>query len=78
LSSPPHWHMSSNPKFLSLVKMLGTSIVNIATGYGLDDQGVGFHVPMLSRIFSSPCCPDRLWGPPSHLSSGYWVLFPQG
>jgi hypothetical protein len=28
------------------------SIVGIATGYGLDDQGVGVRVPVRSRIFS--------------------------
>jgi hypothetical protein len=26
-------------------------------------------------ISSSPCCPDRLWGPPSILSNGYWGSF---
>jgi hypothetical protein len=33
--------------------------------------------PGRSRIFSSPCRPNRLWGPPNHLSNGYWGLFPQ-
>jgi hypothetical protein len=43
----------------------------IATGYGLDDRGVGGRVPVRSRIFSSPRRPDRLCGPPSRtLSSG--------
>jgi hypothetical protein len=42
----------------------------IATGYGLDDRGVGVRVPVGSRIFSSPSRPDRLWGPPS---SYLWV-----
>jgi hypothetical protein len=46
------------------------SAVGIATGYGLDDRGVGIRVPVGSRIFSSPRCPDRLWGPPSLLSPG--------
>jgi hypothetical protein len=30
------------------------SVVSIATGYGLDDGGVGVRVPVGSRIFSSP------------------------
>jgi hypothetical protein len=34
------------------------SVVSIATGYGLDDQGVGVQVPVGSRIFSSPHHPD--------------------
>jgi hypothetical protein len=34
------------------------SVVGIATGYVLDDQGVGARVPVGSRIFSSPRRPD--------------------
>jgi hypothetical protein len=41
------------------------SAVGIATGYGLDDQGVGVQVPVGSRIFSSPSRPDWLWGLPN-------------
>jgi hypothetical protein len=41
------------------------SVVCIATGYGLDDRGVGVRVPVELRIFSSPRRPDRLWGPPT-------------
>jgi hypothetical protein len=52
------------------------SAVGIATSYRLDDRGVGVQVPVLSRILSSPLRPDRLWGPPSLLSNGYWGLFP--
>jgi hypothetical protein len=46
------------------------SAVSIATGYGLDDRGFGVRVPVGSRIFL--CSPDRLWGPLSLLSNGYW------
>jgi hypothetical protein len=35
------------------------SAVNIATGYALDDRLVGVRVPVGSRIFTSPCSPDR-------------------
>jgi hypothetical protein len=45
------------------------SAVGIATGYVLDDRGVGVRVPVWSRIFTSSCCPDRLWGPPNLLSN---------
>jgi hypothetical protein len=38
-------------------------VVGIATGYGLDDQGLGVQVPVGVRIFSSPRRPDWLWGP---------------
>jgi hypothetical protein len=47
------------------------SAVGIATGYGLDDRGVGVWVSVGVRIFTSPCRPDRLWGPPNLLSNGY-------
>jgi hypothetical protein len=36
------------------------SVVDIATDYGLDNQGVGVRVPVVSRIFSSPRRPDWL------------------
>jgi hypothetical protein len=35
-------------------------------------------VPVGSRIFYSPHHPERLWGPPSLLSSGYLGLFSRG
>jgi hypothetical protein len=54
------------------------SVVGVATGYGLDDRGVGVRLPVGSRIFSSPCRPDRLWGSPNLLSNGYRRLIPGG
>jgi hypothetical protein len=54
------------------------SAVDIATGYGLDDRKVGVRVPVGSRIITSPCHPDRLWGPPNLLYNGYRELFPGG
>jgi hypothetical protein len=50
----------------------------IATGYGLDDLGVGVRIPVRSRIFSSQSRLDRLWGQPSLLYNGYRALFPRG
>jgi hypothetical protein len=55
------------------------SVVGTATGYGLNDSGVGVRVPVGSRNFSSPRRPDRLWGPtqppiqwvPGALSPGF-------
>jgi hypothetical protein len=54
------------------------SVVRIATGYGLDDRGVGVQVPVGVRIFISPCLPDRFLGPPNLLPNGYRELVPRG
>jgi hypothetical protein len=54
------------------------SAVGIATGYGLDDREIGVRVPVLSRIFTSPCRLDRLWGPANLLYNGYRGPFPGG
>jgi hypothetical protein len=53
------------------------SVVGIATGYGLDDRGVGLQVTVGVRIFTSSRRPDRLWGPPNLLSNGYLGFFPR-
>jgi hypothetical protein len=42
-------------------------------GYGLDDRE--FESREGLEIFSSPPCPDRLWGPPSLLTNGYQGAF---
>jgi hypothetical protein len=47
------------------------SSVGIATGYGLDEGRFGVLGPVESRISISSYRPDRLWNPPSLLSSGY-------
>jgi hypothetical protein len=52
------------------------SVVGIATGYGLDDWGIGVWEPVGSRIFSSPRRPDRLWGPFNFLSNEYQEFLP--
>jgi hypothetical protein len=54
------------------------SLVGTATGNGSDDGGAGVRVLIGSRIFSSPSCQDRFWGPHTLLSNGYRGLFPRG
>jgi hypothetical protein len=65
-------------RYSYLLNYIRNSIVSIATGYGLHDQGVRARVPVWARIFTSSCHPDRLRGPPNLLSNGYWGLFPLG
>jgi hypothetical protein len=50
--------------------------VSIATGYEVEDRGVGVRVPVGSRIFTSPRHPDRLWGPPNLYPLGTGALSP--
>jgi hypothetical protein len=44
----------------------GDSAVDIATGYGIDDQRVVVRIPLGSRVFIPPCRSDWHWGPPRH------------
>jgi hypothetical protein len=55
---------------LSAIHFIRGRAVFIATGYGLDDRGVGVAIPEGSRIFTYPYRPDRLWGPTGPLSNG--------
>jgi hypothetical protein len=48
------------------------SVAGIATGYGIDDRGVGVRAPVGSRIFSTSSRPAL---GPNHPHRG---LFPQG
>jgi hypothetical protein len=42
----------------------------IATGYGLDDQGVEVRVSVGDKFFPSPRRGDLLWNPPNLLLMG--------
>jgi hypothetical protein len=53
------------------------SVVGVATGYGLDDRGVGVRVPVES-IFSCPQHPDRFWGRLVSYPMGTGGSFPGG
>jgi hypothetical protein len=58
-------------------KRVSYGSVGIATGYGLDDRGIGVRVPV-GAIFFSPRHPDRFWRPPSLLFNGYRGLVSRG
>jgi hypothetical protein len=61
-------HPEIKAGIISLLFLQRDSVVGIATGYGLDDRGVGVRVPVGSRILSSSRRPNRFWGPPNLLS----------
>jgi hypothetical protein len=72
-------HVQCNERQTYIMHTTGQEgAVCIATRQRLDDREVRVRVPVGSRIFSSPRRPDRLWGSPNHLSSGYRGLFPRG
>jgi hypothetical protein len=54
------------------------SVVGIATGYVLDERGIGVRVAVVSRIFSFSRRQHRLWGPLNLLSNGYRGIFRRG
>jgi hypothetical protein len=63
---------------ICIIFRIQDSVVGIATGYRLDDQGVGVRVPVGLGIFSSSHHPDWLGGPSNLVSNGYWELLPRG
>jgi hypothetical protein len=54
------------------------SVLDIATGYGLDDRGVRVLVPLRPRIFSSPCLLYWLCGHSASYPMAYQGSFPVG
>jgi hypothetical protein len=69
-------YISGKMRFNSLSEYLQSRlrpfiVVRIATGYRLDNQGVGVRVPVAERIFTSSRRLGRLWGPPNLLSNVY-------
>jgi hypothetical protein len=51
------------------------SVVDVVTGYGLDDRGVRVRIPVGARFFFCPRRSDRFWDPPSLLSNGIQGIF---
>jgi hypothetical protein len=47
------------------------SVVDTATGYGLDGRGVGVRDPVGEKILCALPCSDRFWGPSRLVPNGY-------
>jgi hypothetical protein len=76
----PLWLLNETQHYLSLLNLKNNRFntgSRIATNYMLDDQGVGVWVPVGLRIFSSPHCPDWLWGPPNLSANAYQGCSPR-
>jgi hypothetical protein len=71
-------HFKIFPYLLHIPLTYVHSAVGIATDYGLNDHGIGVRVSVGSRIFVSPCRPNRLWGPSNLLTNGYRRPFSRG
>jgi hypothetical protein len=55
------------------------SSISIVSGYGLDDWVIEVRSPAeVKGFFFQSLYPERLWGPPSLLYSGYQKSFPWG
>jgi hypothetical protein len=79
----PRWHVSC--RALNLMEGILTlvtnarsrdGVVDIATGHGLDCQGVAVRVPVGPLFLSFPLRPDWFWGSPSLIFNVYQGLFP--
>ena len=65
------YQTAQNKILLARIKLRGPgSVVDIATGYGLDSPGI--ESPAGGEIFRT--CPDRPWGPPNLLYNGYRIF----
>jgi hypothetical protein len=71
------WIRNQTAAILMIYALLMKSRDSVATGYGLDDRGVGVRISVGARIFSSLRRPDRFWGPPILLSNGNGGSFPR-
>jgi hypothetical protein len=74
-----HSHMMSLYfSIVHFVPRIRDSAVGVATGYELDDRGVGVRVPVGSRIFSMWSRPTLGLTQPPILYNGYWGSFSGG
>jgi hypothetical protein len=55
----------------AIIIIYSVTFVRGIRGRSLDDIGVGIRVLVRSRILTTVYRPDRLWGPPNHLSNAY-------
>jgi hypothetical protein len=64
-------------KFWLYCRSVSHSVVSTGTiDYVISWMILGSNVCKSKKFFSSPKCPDLLWGPPSFLFKVYWLFFP--
>jgi hypothetical protein len=77
LSTRLHGAMSRKTVILWLTAVITQNLIKLSDYVLCLKPGLGL-IPGIIRFFSSPQCPDQIWGPSSFLRNGCWWRFPPG